>query len=342
MKTESLLAMLAGIGLAFVICAFLIAAIGVNPVHAYAIFFSSAFGSLHGLAETCTWATPLILTGLGLIFALKAKFWNIGAEGQLLIGASITAWLGISLNLPAIVFLPVLFIASIVAGAAWGILPAYLRAKMKVNEIITTLMMNFIATFIVSYLVENLLKESGATFPRTPLIQSAARLPLLIPGERLHVGFLIAIALSFVVYYIMEKTVFGYRIKAIGSNPSAAKYGGIKITKYIIMATLLSAGLAGLAGMGEVSGVHNRLVIGISPGYGYFAVIVALLGRLNPFGVVFAGIFFGGIIVGSTTMTTVAGIPGTFVFVIQAMILIFMLGTEPLMNILRGRSWRGK
>ncbi len=248
----------------------------------------------------------------------------------MLMGAVAAAWIGIVFQIPSYLFIPVLFMASFAMGAVWGLIPGYLKAKLRVNEIITSLMMNFVAIFIVSFLVEDLLKEGGALFPRTRLIAAEAQLPSLIPATRLHFGFLIAIILAIVVYFVIWKTVFGYNIRVTGGNPVAAKYGGVDITKYVIFSTLLSGGLAGIAGMGEVAGVHYRLVNGISPGYGYFAVIVALIGRLHPVGVILAGILFGGIIVGSTAMTGMAGIPGAYMFVVQALILIFMLAFEAL------------
>lgn len=277
-------------------------------------------------------ATPLILAALGIIVAFRCKFWNIGAEGQLLLGAAIAAWLGMSVKAPFSLMLPLLFSASFMAGAMWGVIPGYLKAKLQVNEIITTLMMNFIALLFVSFLVEDLLKEEGALFPRTPPILPAAQLPKLIPGTRLHAGFIVAVALSILVYLVLQKTIFGYRIRSTGSNPLAARYGGINVTRYTIYAVILSGGLAGMAGMGEVSGVHYRLVNNISPGYGYFAIIVALLGRLHPIAVVLTGIFFGGLIVGSSAMTSMTVIPGAFMYVLQAFILIFMLGIDSMME----------
>jgi simple sugar transport system permease protein len=303
-------------------------AVGLDPWQVY-LKFGQVFLTSTGLAETLVRATPLMLIALGLIPAFRSGFWNIGAEGQLHMGAfgatlvvmTLAEMLGGSL-------IPLMLVVSFLLGSIWGVIPAILRAKLQVNEVLTTLMMNFIAILWIDYLVYGPWRDpEGYGFPLTAMFPEAARLPGLL-GTRVHTGFLIGLVTTVVIYIIMNWTILGYSIKVTGDSPQAARYAGISYTKTIILVMIISGGLAGLAGMGLVSGIVFRLRHGISPGYGYTAIIVAWLGRLNPWATAVSSILFGGLLVGGDVLQMAFDLPVATVFVFQALILIFLLVGE--------------
>lgn len=315
---------------AFTISALLLYATGTNPWGAYAQLIEGAFGSVHGISETLVKTTPLLFIGLAIAIAFKGKFWNIGAEGQLVIGAIAATWIGLSLTgLSPILLIPLAMLAGFVGGAIWGVIPGFLKAKFRVNEIIVTLLMNYIALFFLSYLVRGPLKDPLAYgYPLSPLLPEGVMLPKLVPGTRLHIGILIAIAFAVLVYILLRKTVLGYRIRAVGTQAGVARYGGINVFKTILLTMILSGGIAGVAGTVEIYGIHGRILDGISAGYGYIGIVVALLGRLRPSGVCIAAFFFGALFVGADMMRRALEIPFALIYVIEGIVMFLLVASE--------------
>jgi simple sugar transport system permease protein len=272
-------------------------------------------------------ATPLLITGLAVAIAFRAGVWNIGADGQFIAGATAAAWVGVTA--PAGIgwlALPLAICAGAIAGAIWASIAAWLRSKFGVLEVISTIMLNFIAAYGASYLVRGPLQEPTHVFPQTESIVTGARMPALIPGTRLHWGFILAIALAILAWWVMKYTAVGFRIKASGMNPFAARSTGqIDVPKVTMAAFVLSGAVAGIAGAVEVSGVTLALYENISPGYGYTAIAVALLAGLNPLGVIGTGILFGGLEAAASTMQRNAGIPATTASVIEAAVILIVI-----------------
>lgn len=325
-----LIPVLAALG-AFAVGAVLILAIGINPLAAYGSLLEGAFGSVQGIAEVMVKATPLALTGLSVAIAFKCGFWNIGAEGQFYMGALAAAWMGLNLGGIGPLLLPLIVAISFLVGAIWSGIAGALKTKFGSNEIFVTLMLNFIAIYIISYLVNFPMREPGGILPKTDIISPSAWLLRLIPGTRFHAGIIIALLSTVLLYVILRKTVLGYRIRTIGANPNAARYGGIDVSSTVMLVVLISGGLAGLAGMSEVCGVHHRLAeeISLFPlGYGFLGIWVALMGKLKPFGSLLSSLFFAVMFVGGETMQRGAGVPAGLVFVILGLVVLFVVGTE--------------
>ena len=313
--------------LAFITCAFIMVIEGINPIVAYASLLQGAFGGFYEIGETMAKAAPIMLTGLAATIAFKCRVWNIGGEGQLYVGAIAATWIGLSIYLHSAVEIPLIFIVSFLAGALYGLIPGLLKAYFKVNEIVLTLMLNYIAILFVSFLVEGPWRDpSGITY--SPPIAETAYLPVLIPRTRLHLGVVIAILCAIVLHVILHRTIFGYEVTIVGANPEAARCKGINIPKTIVLTMLISGGLAGLAGMGEVCGIQHRLMGGLSPGYGFFGVIAALLGKLEPLGVLFSSILLGAIFVGADAMQRAAGVSVTIVYMLESFILLFLIACD--------------
>lgn len=325
----SLVSAVVAVALALLLVGGLIALMGVNPVEAYQALWRSAFGTRNGIGETLIRTTPLLLTGLAVLVAFRCGIWNIGAEGQLYMGALGAALVGImSDSLPTVIHLPLVVAAGFAFGAAYGAIPGLMRAYRGANEIITTIMLNYIAIFFVGYLVTGPMRDPGLLLPQpqSPIIASAARLSKIISGTRAHSGIFIALVAAFVVYVLLWKTVAGYRIRAVGENPDAARFGGISVPRNIVLAMAISGGLAGLAGMAEVAGVRGYLIDNLSPGYGYTAIAVALLGGLHPAGVTLSAFFFAGLLAGADGLQRSVGVPTATVLIIQGLVLVFVIG----------------
>ena len=303
---------------------------GANPLLGYRELFIGMAGTRQNIAESLLKTTPLLIIALGIAIAFTASIWNIGAEGQFYIGALFSTWLVLLLpTLPWFVLIPLAVIAAAVSGGLWAGIAGYLRARFSVNEIIVTVMMNYIAILFVRFIVQGPLREtqtSGAGFPRTDPIPETVWLSRILPPTRLHVGFILALMLAGVIYFGLYHTTFGYRLRAIGQNPTAALYAGIHVKRMIIWAMTLSGALAGLAGMVEVFGVHHRLLDGISPGYGFIGIIVTLLGRQNPLGIVVAAILLASLNVGASTMQRGSGIPVSLVTAIEYLMVFLIVG----------------
>ena len=303
---------------------------GVNPAVAIFAIFKGSFGSWYGIKETVTKAIPLILIGSGLAVAYRAKFWNIGAESQLLAGAVFATWVGLTIgpHLPAILLVPLMFISAFIGGALWGMVPAVLKVKFGINEVISTLMLNYIAAEFVKFLVVGPWKgETKGGYPYTDDLPSQAILKHL-PYTRISPVLLaLAVIGALVLGWLVFRSRFGYEIRVIGENPNAARYAGINFFKTSLLLMVVSGGMAGLAGAGELMSIHHYLSYPetLSAGYGFTAIIVAWLARLNPSYTIISGLFFAGIIVGGDAIQISMGMPAATVNVFNGMILMFLI-----------------
>jgi len=301
-----------------------------DPRAALSALATGAFGSPYALAETLTKAVPLLLTGLGMAIAFRARLWNIGGEGQFLVGALAASALGTSVlkSLPAFILIPVMLLAGTVAGALWAGLAAWMRTARGVPEVISTIMLNFIAAQLLSYLLHGPMQEPTHAQPASEALPPAATLPILWAGTTLHGGVLIALLLVGVVAVFLFRTRAGFALSVVGANPEAARVAGMDVTRTRLTTMLWSGGLCGLAGGIELSGVVGSLYENYSPGYGFAAVAVALLGRLNPWGVLASALFFGALNAGSGSMERSAGVSANLSYVLQAILLLVLLASQ--------------
>ena len=310
---------------------------GVNPLFALWKILAGSFGSLYGISETITKAIPLILIGSGLTLAFKAKFWNIGAESQLLMGAIFATWVGLNLGprLPGWLVIALMFLVGFLGGALWGALPALFKVRFGVNEVISTLMLNYVAAEFLNLLIVGPWK--GATqqgFPYTDDLPASAMLPL-IPGTRIHyLTLLVALACAVVLFFLIHSTKFGYELRVVGENPEAARYAGIDFFRTTVVLMVISGGVAGLAGVGEAAGIHFHLTYPgvISAGYGFTAIIVAWLAKLNPLASIVSALFFAGILVGGDAIQISLGLPAATVHVFNGVLLFFLIMGDTFVN----------
>jgi ABC-type uncharacterized transport system permease subunit len=303
-----------------------ILAAGGNLWKSYFHLFYGALGSKYNLLETFVKASPLIFTGLAVAFAFRAKFWNIGAEGQLMAGAIVATWIGISFQgLPRYIHLPLIIVFAFFAGGLWASVPALLKARLKVDDVVTTLLLNYVMLHIMGALLFGPLQQPKSSWPRSPGILASAEYPKLIARSRFHLGILLAVIAVFIIWFINKKTILGYQMKAVGVNQRAAYFGGINPGIITLKTAIISGGLAAMAGMGEVCAIHYHLLMDISPGYGYSGIVIAMLGNLHPIGVFLSALFFSIIIVGAQSMSRITGVPTYIAEVIQGMALMVML-----------------
>ena len=308
--------------------ALLMLAIGISPAAAFAQLWAGAFASKYQIGVTLVKAIPLMLTALGLGFAFRSGVFNIGAEGQIYIGALCGTFIGIQdLGLPAWAHIPLSLCAGFIGGGIWGAIPGFLKARYRVNEVITTILMNYIAILVVSYFTHGPLKAdrtSSASMPHTLEVQISSRLPLIWEGSRLHAGILAALIAVAVMAFITYRTAFGFKARAVGFSPSAARYAGMSVVPIITLSMLISGGLAGMAGTIEILGVQRRLRDQFLSGTGYTAIAIALFGRNDPLGIALAAILFGALEAGASNMEALAGVPSTLVEIIQAVIIFLV------------------
>jgi simple sugar transport system permease protein len=308
----------------------------VNPIEAYTALVKGAFGNQRLLTTTILKSIPLIFAGLAVTLAYRGGVFNIGAEGQLYMGALFAVWAGTTLVLPYLWHLLIAVLFGILGGMIWGAIPGYLKAARDMNEIIVTILMNYIAIFVVSYFVHGPLKEEGWN-TQTPPVAATAQLPALWEGTRLHAGFYLALLGVAIVYIVLNHTTLGYRIRMVGSNKDAARYAGIKTTTVMALVMALSGGLAGMAGTVELLGVQYRLIDNFSPGWGFDAIAVALIGRLNPIGTLLAALFFGALRNGANSMQTAVRVDVVVVYILQGLAIIFLIASSSANN--RIRRW---
>jgi len=317
----------AGLAGAVLLTGLLFALAGANPLTAYASLLQGAFGSKRAFAETLVKATPLLLTGLAACVAFRARLWNIGAEGQVFAGAMLAYWLQHNMtDLSAPIQLSAAVAGGMLGGALYAGLAAVLKTHLAVDEVISTVMLNYIIIYVLSLLLQaGPWSEAGGFFEQTAKVDAQAILPVVLPGTRLHAGFVFALAAAMAAYVIVKKTPLGFEIRAAGSNLRALAVQGTDARRLTIVVFLLSGALAGLAGVTEVYGVHYRLKAGAITGYGYAGIIVAILGRLHPFGVVVAAVALGALLNGATLLQIRTGVPAALIYAVEAILLLFFL-----------------
>jgi simple sugar transport system permease protein len=315
------------VALALVVVGVLLAANGSDPVAAYRSMVSAAFGSTFALSTTIIKTLPRLLPALGIALALRAGLWNVGAEGQIYVGALAAA--GVALFGPVVAF-PIAaglaLLAAAAAGAAWGAIPGALRARRGISEVITSLMLVYVAIHLTNYLVEGPWLASGSTFPATDPVPIELRLPIIWTGTLLNAGALVVLGVTVVVAFVLGRTVFGLQLRAIGANDRASRVAGLSVGWVTVAAMAASGALAGLAGGIEVLGARGRLIEGFSPGYGFEAIAIALLGRLNPLGIVGAALLFGALDAGGAGLqTTAEGVSSAIVPITEGLAVVFVL-----------------
>jgi len=332
----------AAVVLAFLLVGLFIALTGKDVVAVYLKMFGGAFGTSFGLTETLVKAIPLLFCGLGVSLAYRIQVWNIGAEGQFIVGAIAATAITIYFpHLPAWGALPLMLVAGAAAGALWGYFTAWPKVQFQVNELMISLMLNYVAILLLNDLVFGPWRDPhGMNFPGTPPFTPAQMLPSF-GGTRLHFGLVLALFAVALAGVFVQKTRWGYELRLIGANPEAARHAGINLRRHIVVVMLLSGGLAGLGGFSEVSGVTHRLMYGISPGYGYTAIIVAWIARLNPWGIVVSSVLFGGLIVGGYSVQTL-GLPSSVSALLQGAVLFFLIAGSIMGKVKLRRSGEGR
>ena len=312
--------------------------LGANPLQAYGALLEGAFGSGNALAETVVKAVPLLLVGLGICIAFRANVINIGGEGQMIMGALLATMVGLAIpKWPGWVVVPLAIFGGFVGGAIWGAIPGALKAYFGVNEILSTIMMNAIAVYTMNFLLRGPMidpaqAELASKIPQTAALEEVFRLSRWVP-TRLHSGALLAIILAFLVYILLWRTTLGYRIRAVGQNPDAARYGGIRVRRHIVIALLLSGAFAGLAGAIQVYGLNYRMITdgsatGFTGSAGFNGIVAALFGQLHPLGTIPASFLFGSLLVGANKLQRVMQVPSSFIIALNGLVVIFVVSSE--------------
>lgn len=321
-----------GVALALVIATLVLSSLllivsGVNPLRAYFEILAGAFKSVGTVAESLLYAAPVILTALSAILCFRCGLWNIGADGQLYLGAIAAVSIGFNyIHLPNPLVLPVMALGAFVAGGAWASVPAALRLWAGASEVIVTIMMNFIAITLATYLLSG--PWASGIIPATRPIVSAGFLPVLIPGTRLHLNILVAVGAAVCLSFVLRYTVFGYRVRTIGQNAKAARYAGVPVNRVMFTSFVCGGGLAGLAGFGEVAGVYHDLPDGLSPGFGYTGIVIALLAKLNPIWAVLVAYLLSALAVGGGGMQRAIGVPVSLVTIIESLLILLVLASR--------------
>ncbi|HHY31485.1 MAG TPA: ABC transporter permease [Firmicutes bacterium] len=327
--------------LALLIGAVLIAASGYSVVEAYTNLFYGAFGNVYNLANTLMMATPLLFTGLSVAVAFQCGLFNVGGEGQLYVGGLASAAVVLSLGpgVPGLVRVFLALVAGALAGALLAAGPGYMKAKLGAHEVITTIMLNYVGTFLTTFLVKTYLKEPGPV-DQTPVLPVGARLPELIPGTRVSWGIVLGLVVVIVIDYILRRTSVGYEIQAVGRNATAAEYAGVNVPGRIVLAMVISGAVAGLAGSSVVMGTLYRFITNFSPGYGFTGIAVAVLARNKPWGVVPAALLFGMLQSGGMSMQLFARIPADLMTLVQGIVILFV-AAPALASVFLARGARG-
>lgn len=298
-----------------------------NPLQAYFALFHEPFASWRGFGYTLVRTAPLTLIALGTIVSWRSGFGYLGFEGCFVIGAAATTWLALSMTVPFWTFLPLALLFSFAAGAAWAGVVALIRARFGGNEVLISLMMNYVAILMVQYLVSGPMRAPGGV-PETALLPRATWLPFILPGTRAHAGILLALLATVLVWMLLRKTRIGYELVVSGFSPLAARFGGINVGGRLVFAAFCAGGLGAWAGMVEVLGEQHRLMDGVSGGVGFTGIIVALLAKLNPIAVIPAALLYGGMTVGANAMQRRAGIPSSITFILQSLIVLMVLASD--------------
>ena len=310
----------------------LFAMLGKDPLQTVAVIFFSPFSDLYNLSELLVKATPLILIAIGLSLGFRAGIWNIGAEGQFTIGALAGGAVGLAFHgSEGLWLMPLMWLTGCAAGMAWAAIPAFLRTRFGANEILVSLMLVYVATLLLSALVTGPLRDpDGFNFPESRLFEGSAAMPLLIGETRAHVGFLVALVAALVAWLLLGRHVVGFQIRLLGEAPRAARFAGFVEARVIWFCLLVSGGLAGLAGLFEATGPVGQLVPSLPVGYGFTAIIVAFLGRLNPIGIIIAGFVMAVTYLGGEAAEITLQLPNAVTAVFQGLLLFFLLGMDVL------------
>jgi general nucleoside transport system permease protein len=306
----------------FLLTAGPIALAGADPISAYAEFLIVPLTSRFSALEVLVAATPLLLTGTAVALAFRGGYWNIGAEGQLLVGAIMAAAIGQIAGLPQVLAIPLMVFGGAVGGALWALGPALLRVRFGIDEVVTTLLLNPVALLLVNGLLHGPWRDPVSGFPESPRIVESAEFPQLLERSRVHLGFLVALGIVLVVGYVVGRTPAGLRLRAVGLSPQGARFAGIDVGRTLLLTALASGAIAGIAGVGEVAGIQYRLTAGLSPGYGYTGIVVATLGTLTMPGVTLAALLLGDLSVGASSAGRALGIPSQLGAVVQATLLL--------------------
>ena len=319
---------------ALAVASLVLLAIGARPLTTFATILTGPLQDLFGISEILVRAVPLTLVALGVSISFRSGILNIGAEGQMQVGILASTAVALALrSLPGPALLPLALLAGAAAGALWGGLAGWLRARLEVNEILSTVMLNYIAAQLYTFLLRGPMIDpaelmTGSGTPQSQRLPRAAWLDRLVPGTRLHSGLLLALALSFLVWLLLWRTTFGFRLRAAGAERRAARYAGVQVERSLVLAMLLAGGFAGLAGAVEVAGVHHRAIEAISAGYGFAGIVVALFGGLHPAGIVPAAGFFGLMLVGADMTQRKAGVPANMVLVLEGVIILAIVSAQ--------------
>ncbi|MBX7234068.1 MAG: ABC transporter permease [Caldilineales bacterium] len=311
---------------ALAVGALILALAGYDVRSAYAALWDGVFGNTRNIGEAFLRATPLILIGAGIAVAFRAGIWNIGAEGQFYLGTIGAAWFGLNAaSLPPAVAIPLAIAVGFIFGGVWAGIAGWLKVRLGLNEVVTTIMLNYIALGLVSFLITGPMMESIRANPQTDLVARSILLPRIWPPTRVHLGFILAAIAAAVLAFSLFRTPLGFAIRAVGLNPTAARHAGIDVGRQFVLAMLLSGGAAGIAGAVEVMGVTERLYANISPGYGFQGIAVSLLASNNPLGVILSGWLFGALGSGSQMMQLTAGIPDVMIYILQGLVILFLV-----------------
>jgi len=319
--------MVIAVAAAMLVTAALFALYGANPLQAYFALFHEPFASLRGFGYTLVRAAPLMLIALGTIVSWRSGFGYLGFEGCFVLGAAATTWLALSTSFSVWAFLPLALLLSFATGALWAGVVALMRARLGGNEVLISLMTNYVAILIVQYLVSGPMRAPGGV-PETALLPRATWLPFIVRGTRAHAGILLAILAALLVWMVLRTMRLGYELIVSGLSPSAARYGGINVGARLVLAAFCAGGLGAWAGTVEVLGEQHRLMDGISGGVGFTGIIVALLARLNPLAVIPAAVLYGGMTVGANAMQRRAGIPSSITYILQSLIVLMVLASD--------------
>ncbi|MGZ8438513.1 MAG: ABC transporter permease [Candidatus Limnocylindrales bacterium] len=325
---------LLAVAAALLIGAVMLLLLNADPVRAYGALIGGAFGSTSGITQSLVKATPLLLVGLGICIAFRASVINIGAEGQIILGAIAATWFALEFRTwPGWVLIPGAITIGFLGGAFWGFVPGILKARLGVNEILTTVMMNAIALQFMNFMIRGpLIDPAGVTagqyLAQSEKLPEQVWLARLVPQTLLHAGIFVALALAIVTYVFLWRTTIGYRIRAVGLNPDASRYAGIRVPFYQALSLTLAGGLAGVAGAVEVIGVQHRLLDGITSGYGFSGIVTALFGGLHPLGTIPASFVFGGLLVGADKMQREVQVPSALIQAILGLIVLFVVGSQ--------------
>jgi simple sugar transport system permease protein len=320
--------------IAALLVALVLYAIGASPLETYKTILTGPLSDLFGVTEVLVRAVPLMLVALGIAISFRSGILNIGAEGQIQMGVLASTAVALALpGQPKVILLPLVLLAGALGGALWGGIAGWLRARLQVNEILSTVMLNYIAAQVYTFLLRGPMLdpnelETGSGTPQSMRLPAAAFLDHIVPGTRLHTGLILALVAAVLVWVLLWKTTLGFRMRAAGAGAKAARYAGIPVERYLIIAMLLAGGFAGLAGAVEVTGVHHRAIEGISSGYGFAGIVVALFGMLHPGGIVPSAVFFGILLIGADMTQRTAGVPANMVLVLQGVIILSIVSAQ--------------